>query len=175
LLQRRIATLGSDPSADLEPCEPQEAGRGPTIRPANSCGGKFKAINPFPQYPHETAAVTWRDRSQVALPPLEGGRLDAFLNEHAEIGSGPPRRKNRIALAPTFAQYPTMLARVLSAAVNGIEAFPVEVEVNCGWGDTIIVLIMSIPPIPTPSFSYRKTRPLAQQHFAKVWVTPLIK
>jgi magnesium chelatase family protein len=34
-----------------------------------------------------------------------------------------------------------MLARVLSAAVNGIEAFPVEVEVNCGWGDTIIVIV----------------------------------
>ena len=53
-----------------------------------------------------------------------------------------------------------MLARVLSAAlsavvrpfatkaeVNGIEAFPVEVEVNCGWGDTVIVIIMSISPI----------------------------
>jgi hypothetical protein len=34
-----------------------------------------------------------------------------------------------------------MLARVLSAAVNGIEAFPVEVEVNSGWGDTVIVII----------------------------------
>jgi hypothetical protein len=32
-----------------------------------------------------------------------------------------------------------MLARVLSAAVNGIEAFPVEVEVNCGWGDSMMV------------------------------------
>jgi hypothetical protein len=42
-------------------------------------------------------------------------------------------RKNRIALAPAFAQHPPMLARVLSAAVNGIEAFPVEVEVNSGW------------------------------------------
>ena len=31
-----------------------------------------------------------------------------------------------------------MLAGVLSAAVNGIEAFPVEVEVNSGWGDTVI-------------------------------------
>ena len=40
-----------------------------------------------------------------------------------------------------------MLACVLSAAVNGIEAFPVEVEVNCGWGDTIIVMIVSISPI----------------------------
>jgi hypothetical protein len=40
-----------------------------------------------------------------------------------------------------------MLALVLSAAVNGIEAFPVEVEVNCGWGDTVIVLIMLFSPI----------------------------
>ena len=34
-----------------------------------------------------------------------------------------------------------MLARVLSAAVNGIEAFPVEVEVNCGWGETLVVIV----------------------------------
>lgn len=34
-----------------------------------------------------------------------------------------------------------MLARVLSAAVNGIEAFPVEVEVNCGWGDTMMIIV----------------------------------
>ena len=34
-----------------------------------------------------------------------------------------------------------MLARVLSAAVNGIEAYPVEVEVNCGWGDTVVVIV----------------------------------
>ena len=33
------------------------------------------------------------------------------------------------------------LARVCSAAVNGIEAFPVEVEVNSGWGDTLIVVV----------------------------------
>jgi hypothetical protein len=30
-----------------------------------------------------------------------------------------------------------MLSRVCSAALNGIEAFPVEVEVNAGWGDTV--------------------------------------
>ena len=52
-----------------------------------------------------------------------------------------PCRKIRIALAPAFAHNPPMLARVLSAAVNGIEAFPVEVEVNCGWGDTVIVIV----------------------------------
>src|SRR5260370_25782519 len=34
-----------------------------------------------------------------------------------------------------------MLARVCSAAVNGIEAYPVEVEVNAGWGDTKIIIV----------------------------------
>src|ERR1044071_6933783 len=34
-----------------------------------------------------------------------------------------------------------MLARVCSAAVNGIEAYPIEVEVNAGWGDTIVVIV----------------------------------
>jgi len=34
-----------------------------------------------------------------------------------------------------------MLAKVCSAALNGIEAYPVEVEVNAGWGDTVIVVV----------------------------------
>ena len=34
-----------------------------------------------------------------------------------------------------------MLSRVCSAAVNGIEAYPVEVEVNVGFGDTLVVLL----------------------------------
>jgi magnesium chelatase family protein len=34
-----------------------------------------------------------------------------------------------------------MLARVWAAAVNGIEAYPVEVEVNAGWGDTFIIVV----------------------------------
>src|SRR5499427_8901348 len=34
-----------------------------------------------------------------------------------------------------------MLSKVCSAAVNGIEAYPVEVEVNVGYGDTIIVIV----------------------------------
>jgi magnesium chelatase family protein len=34
-----------------------------------------------------------------------------------------------------------MLAKVCSAAVQGIEAFPVEVEVNSGWGDTSVVIV----------------------------------
>jgi len=31
-----------------------------------------------------------------------------------------------------------MLARVCSAALNGIEAFPAEVEVNAGYRETVI-------------------------------------
>ena len=34
-----------------------------------------------------------------------------------------------------------MLARVCSAAITGIDAFAVEVEVNCGYGETFIALI----------------------------------
>jgi magnesium chelatase family protein len=34
-----------------------------------------------------------------------------------------------------------MLAKVCSSAVNGIDAYPVEVEVNAGYGDTIIVIV----------------------------------
>jgi len=34
-----------------------------------------------------------------------------------------------------------MLARILSAAVTGIEAYPIEVEVNSGWGDTTVVIV----------------------------------
>lgn len=34
-----------------------------------------------------------------------------------------------------------MLSKVCSAAVNGIDAYPVEVEVNVGYGETIIVVV----------------------------------
>ena len=37
-----------------------------------------------------------------------------------------------------------MLSKVCSAALNGIDAFPVEVEVNAGWGETIIVIFSCI-------------------------------
>ena len=42
-----------------------------------------------------------------------------------------------------------MLSRVCSAAVNGIEAYPVEVEVNVGYGDTLVVMIATIHPQTT--------------------------
>lgn len=34
-----------------------------------------------------------------------------------------------------------MLSKVCSAAVSGIDAYPVEVEVNAGYGDTILVVV----------------------------------
>src|ERR1039457_255424 len=34
-----------------------------------------------------------------------------------------------------------MLSRACSAAVNGIDAYAIEVEVNCGYGDTLIVVV----------------------------------
>jgi hypothetical protein len=53
----------------------------------------------------------------------------------------PPRReKSALPLRRGLPTIRPMLARVLSAAVNGIEAFPVEVEVNCGWGDSMMVV-----------------------------------
>jgi len=39
-----------------------------------------------------------------------------------------------------------MLSKVCSAAVNGIEANPIEVELNAGWGDTKIVNVVNISP-----------------------------
>jgi hypothetical protein len=39
-----------------------------------------------------------------------------------------------------------LLAKVCSAAVNGIEAYPVEVEVNAGFGDTLIVIVVNKTP-----------------------------
>jgi hypothetical protein len=39
-----------------------------------------------------------------------------------------------------------MLAKVCSAAVNGIEAYPVEAEVNAGYGDPIIVIVVNNSP-----------------------------
>jgi hypothetical protein len=44
---------------------------------------------------------------------------------------------------PAF--YPTTCRAV---ALAEAEAFPVEVEVNRGWGDTMVVVIMPISPIP---------------------------
>jgi hypothetical protein len=51
-----------------------------------------------------------------------------------------------VALLAVLEKDKLMLARVLSAAVNGVEAFPVEVEVNSGFGETVIVIVVPIYP-----------------------------
>jgi magnesium chelatase family protein len=49
--------------------------------------------------------------------------------------------RKTVALCRRFAHKFLMLARVCSAAVNGIDAYAIEVEVNCGYGDTFIALV----------------------------------
>src|SRR5690242_1190830 len=57
-----------------------------------------------------------------------------------------------------------MLARVYSAALNGIEAYPVEVEVNAGWGDTVIVIV-GLPDAAVKESRDRVTTALANSGF----------
>jgi hypothetical protein len=40
-----------------------------------------------------------------------------------------------------------MLSKVCSAAINGIETYLIEVEVNSKWDETLIVLLVSILPL----------------------------
>ncbi len=39
-----------------------------------------------------------------------------------------------------------MLSKRCSAAVSGIEAYPVEVAINPGYGDTLIVTVVNKTP-----------------------------
>ena len=57
-----------------------------------------------------------------------------------------------------------MLAKVCSAAVNGIEAYPVEVEVNSGWGDTLIVIV-GLPDAAVKESRDRVTTALSNSGF----------
>ena len=52
-----------------------------------------------------------------------------------------------------------MLSKVCSAAVNGIDAFPVEVEFNAGWGDTVVVVV------GLPDAAVKKSGKLRRQNF----------
>jgi magnesium chelatase family protein len=57
-----------------------------------------------------------------------------------------------------------MLSRVFSAAVNGIEAFPVEVEVNAGWGETLIIIV-GLPDAAVKESRDRVTTALSNSGF----------
>ena len=64
-----------------------------------------------------------------------------------------------------------MLAKVCSAAVNGIEAYPVEVEVNAGYGDTIIVIV-GLPDAAVKESRDRVTTALINSGFSFPWAAP---
>lgn len=57
-----------------------------------------------------------------------------------------------------------MLAKVCSAAVNGIEAYPIEVEVNAGWGETLIVIV-GLPDAAVKESRDRVTTALSNSGF----------
>jgi magnesium chelatase family protein len=57
-----------------------------------------------------------------------------------------------------------MLAKVCSAAVNGIEAYPIEVEVNAGWGDTLIIIV-GLPDAAVKESRDRVTTALSNSGF----------
>ncbi len=57
-----------------------------------------------------------------------------------------------------------MLAKVCSAAVNGIEAYPVEVEVNAGFGDTKIIIV-GLPDAAVRESQDRVTTALSNSAF----------
>jgi len=57
-----------------------------------------------------------------------------------------------------------MLAKVCSAAVNGIEAYAVEVEVNSGWGETVIVIV-GLPDTAVKESRDRVTTALSNSGF----------
>ncbi len=58
-----------------------------------------------------------------------------------QIRAGGPQSISPFALDSALLLTSAMLSKVCSAALNGIEAYPVEVEVNAGWGDTLIVIV----------------------------------
>ena len=70
-------------------------------------------------------------------------KLTALLNFSVHPSALPraPSVQFQIGLPPAPSYTAPMLARACSAAVNGIEAYAVEVEVNSGWGETIIVIV----------------------------------
>jgi hypothetical protein len=64
-----------------------------------------------------------------------------LLQGDAAIHCGVPRRFVRFEnLRVPCANEAENRGRDVSAAINGIETFPVEVAVNSGWGDMVVVI-----------------------------------
>ena len=83
------------------------------------------------------------------LCPVDSGQLASGRASQVEAGASTrvggliptASVKKSIALVASLPHKESMLAKVCSAAVNGIEAYSVEVEVNAGFGDTLIVIV----------------------------------
>ena len=58
-----------------------------------------------------------------------------------KIRRGQWKNNSGFAIGTTRMIKSAMLARIFSAAVNGIDAYTIEVEVNCGYGETFIALV----------------------------------
>jgi hypothetical protein len=54
--------------------------------------------------------------------------------------------KNAVAISTILGHKHTMLSRIFSAAISGTEAYPIEVEVNAGYGDTLVVIVINNTP-----------------------------
>ena len=81
--------------------------------------------------------------------------------------AGTPIRYRRSCLSLPCEPFPAtirpMLAKVCSAAVHGIEAFPVEVEVDSGFGESYCVIVVNKTPNPfRPSLHGEKCVTLAR-------------
>ena len=78
---------------------------------------------------------------------LAGGRppccrRQVFRARSPVIGPRRDAARSRLSSRGQLGKSPAMLTKVCSAAVQGIEAYPVEVEVNVGWEDTNIVILL---------------------------------
>jgi magnesium chelatase family protein len=72
--------------------------------------------------------------------------------------------KQALAVTRNLSHKSAMLARVCSAAVSGIDAFAVEVEVNCGYGETFIALV-GLPDAAVKESKDRVSTALANSGF----------
>ncbi len=84
--------------------------------------------------------VCWIALNPCGVPALVSGGFGLVWG-WGLLSSPVPARDYQLLFSPVSVNTLPMLAKVCSAAVNGIEAYPVEVEVNAGYGDTIIVIV----------------------------------
>jgi magnesium chelatase family protein len=87
---------------------------------------------------------------------------DRLLAESGKRTDG--KLQNAIARTVAGGSIGFMLAKVFSAAVQGIDAYPVEVEVNAGWGDTLIVIV-GLPDTAVKESRDRVTTALSNSGF----------